>query len=318
MQKQRDLVQQPLGRARVLDDDGFREAPQPLFLVARQCAAGVDDDRRERHVLLLRHLLQQLVAAEVRQIEVHHHAVEGRRLELRQASPAVATAVICTSSLASSCANALALPRVVLDHQHAPQTLRELRFQALERLDQLLALRRLQGVADRAELERLLLVVRHRHHVNRNVPRPRIALQLIENAEARMIGKIDVQQYGARLIFRGRDQSVVRAVRHDALKAHLARQVAQDHRKRQVVLDHQNQPAAGRQRFAVILDRRRAESVGCRSASAHVAPMLRPCDVRRSRLRPARLAIGRHRRAAIDDRQGQREDTACGRLALHR
>ena len=56
VQEQRHLVEQPLGRARVLDDDRLREAPQPLLLVARQRAAGVDDDRRERHVVLLGHL----------------------------------------------------------------------------------------------------------------------------------------------------------------------------------------------------------------------------------------------------------------------
>jgi hypothetical protein len=46
-----------------------------------------------------------------------------------------------------------------------------------------------------------------------------------------MIRQVDIQQYGAGLKFRGRGQSVIRAVRHDALKAHLAHQVAQDHRE---------------------------------------------------------------------------------------
>ena len=67
----------------------------------------------------------------------------------------VATPTISTSSLASSCVDALALARVVLDDQHAAQALRELRFELLQRLHQLLALDRLQRIADGAQLERL-------------------------------------------------------------------------------------------------------------------------------------------------------------------
>ncbi|MNL20479.1 hypothetical protein D3C87_1417280 [compost metagenome] len=58
MQEQGHLVQQALGRTRVLDDDGLREAAQVLLFVARQGPARVDDNRRERHAVLLGHLLK--------------------------------------------------------------------------------------------------------------------------------------------------------------------------------------------------------------------------------------------------------------------
>ena len=67
--------------------------------------------------------------------------------------------MICDVAALEQLADALALPLVVFDDQHAAQALRELRFELLERLDQLLALDRLQRVADRAALERLLRVV---------------------------------------------------------------------------------------------------------------------------------------------------------------
>ena len=61
----------------------------------------------------------------------------------------------------------------------------ELRFEPLERLDQLLALDRLQRVADGAAFQRLLRVVGDRDHVHRDVARARVALELVEHAEAR-------------------------------------------------------------------------------------------------------------------------------------
>ena len=48
VQKQRDFVQQPLGRARALDDDGARILQQFGLLGAAQAAPGVDNDGRER------------------------------------------------------------------------------------------------------------------------------------------------------------------------------------------------------------------------------------------------------------------------------
>ena len=69
------------------------------------------------------------------------------------------TPVIWTSLVREQLTDAFALALVVFDHEHPAQALRELGFQLLQRLDQLLALDRLERVADGAELQRFLRVV---------------------------------------------------------------------------------------------------------------------------------------------------------------
>ena len=44
--------------------------------------ARVDDDWRKRHAVPGRHGFEQLESADVGQMEIHHHAIEGRRLKL--------------------------------------------------------------------------------------------------------------------------------------------------------------------------------------------------------------------------------------------
>ena len=214
--------------------------------------------------------------------------------------------------------DALALPFVVFDDEHAAEALGELRFEPLERLDQLLALDRLQRVADRAELERLLRVVGDRDDVDRDVARLRIALELIEHAEAGVIRQIDVEQDRAGLVLRGRREPVVRRVRHDALEAELVRQVAQDRRETRVVFDDQD---ASGPRAADDRGRRRTPPAPparpARAARLAAAETLMPvrCAPRASRrsLLPARLRRGRCRRL-IDERQRQRERAALAGL----
>ena len=166
-------------------------------------------------------------------------------------------------------ADALALPLVVFDHQDAPQDLRELRFELPERLDQLLALDRLERVADGAALERLLGVVGHREHVHGNVPGQRVAFELIEHAQPGVVGKVDVQEDGARPVGRGRRQAVVGRVRHHALKAPLVRQVAQDRGEARIVFHDQDAPGVRRQPVAVVVHRDgpEARGAGCRQPS---------------------------------------------------
>ena len=53
MQEQADLIEQPLGRFRALDDDRLRVAAQPLLFLAGEIAARVDDDRRKGIGVLL-------------------------------------------------------------------------------------------------------------------------------------------------------------------------------------------------------------------------------------------------------------------------
>ena len=84
MKEERRLVEQPLGRARVLDDDRLRELLQLRLLIACQLLAGVDDHRDRRVPVVLLELLEQREPAHVGKLEVEHHAVEVLQLECLQ------------------------------------------------------------------------------------------------------------------------------------------------------------------------------------------------------------------------------------------
>ena len=146
VQEQRHLVEQPLRRAGILDDDRPRVAAEALLLVARQRTARVHDDRRKRHLFLLRHLLEQLVAGRIRQIEIEDHAVEGRRGELAQRLVRGLDVGDLHIAVAEELADAFSLTRIILDDQHAADALRELDLEPLQGLDQLLALGGLQRI----------------------------------------------------------------------------------------------------------------------------------------------------------------------------
>ena len=81
MEEQRGLVQQPLGRAGVLDDDRLGEALQLRLFASRQLLARVDDHRDRRVPLVLLQPLEQVEARHLRELEVEHHAVEALALE---------------------------------------------------------------------------------------------------------------------------------------------------------------------------------------------------------------------------------------------
>src|SRR5438105_9350334 len=84
VQEERRLVEEPLGRGRVLDDDRLRVAAQARLLAPRQLLAGVDDDRQLAEALVALYPLEQLESGRVREAQVEHHAVEAALLERRE------------------------------------------------------------------------------------------------------------------------------------------------------------------------------------------------------------------------------------------
>ena len=95
-------------------------------------------------------------------------------------------------------ADGVALHRVVLDDQHPPHGAGELRLPGRRStLGQVLALDRLDQVADRAERQRGLAVVGAGDDVDRDVAGLVVALQPVEHREARLVGQADVEHDGA-------------------------------------------------------------------------------------------------------------------------
>ncbi len=103
-----------------------------MFLVAGERAAGIDDHRRKGDLIGFRHPLQHLVAAQIRQAQIEHQAVEGRlfqplerfgsRGDIRNLHPVAGEQLPDTVTLAL----------VVLDDQNSPDALLELGFEPLE------------------------------------------------------------------------------------------------------------------------------------------------------------------------------------------
>ena len=132
---------------------------------------------------------------------------------------------------AEQVAHALALALVILHHQHAAQVLGELGLQPLQGVDQFLALDGLERVADGTPPHGFLRIVRDRDHVHGNVARGRVALELVQHAQAREIGQVDIEHDGVGLIVGRHGQAVGRRIGHVALEIHLACQLRQDVRE---------------------------------------------------------------------------------------
>lgn len=73
-----------------------------------------------------------------------------------------------------------------------------------------------------------------------NVARGRVALELVQHAQAREIGQVDIEHDGVGLIVGRHGQAVGRRIGHVALEIHLACQLRQDVREAQVILDHED------------------------------------------------------------------------------
>ena len=100
VQEQRGLVEQPLRRLHVLDDDRLGQPPQLGLLLLRQLLAGVDDDRNLRQLRARLHLLEQLEAAHVARARGRAPGSRTRCCSsAASASAPVATAVVFTSPL---------------------------------------------------------------------------------------------------------------------------------------------------------------------------------------------------------------------------
>ena len=77
---------------------------------------------------------------------------------------------------------------VVFNDQNTAHALRKLCFKLVQHFDQLLALHRLQHVANSPERQGSLRIVVARDDMDRNMPGADIPLQTVEDGEAGLIG----------------------------------------------------------------------------------------------------------------------------------
>ena len=133
------LVEEPLRRLDVLEDDGLRQPLELRLLLAREVLARVDDDRQRAEARPLLDALDHLQARDVGQEQVQHHAVEVLVVEDVERLLAGGDRGDLHVAIADQVDHALALNLVVLHHQqvlHLP--LDEGLDRALDRAQRLL------------------------------------------------------------------------------------------------------------------------------------------------------------------------------------
>ena len=172
VQEQRRLVEQPLGRLHVLQDDALGHRLELRLLVGGQLLAGEDDHGHVGQRRLGVHLLEQLEAGHVGQAQVEHHAVERLVAHRRRAprSP-VPTATISMSSWPSSSTIDCALDVVVLDDQQPLGARRGEVLDAVEGGLEAVGGRRLDQVGEGAVRQAVLALFLQRDDLHRDVAR---------------------------------------------------------------------------------------------------------------------------------------------------
>ena len=145
---------------------------------------------------------------------------------LRPSSP-VPTAATSISSCWTQFDDALALDVVVFDDQQTFLVRRDVALDAIERQLEVFGRRRLHQIGERSVRETMLALFLDRQHLDRNVPRRGIELQVVQHRPAQHVGQEDVERDRGRTILLGEQEGRLAAVGHDALEALVARQSEQ-------------------------------------------------------------------------------------------
>ena len=197
VQEERGLVEQPLGRLHVLEDDALRDrcaaasSSSAISSLPVKTTIGTSRDGR-----LGLNQVEQLEAGHVRQPQIEHAAVEALRRAARSSPPApVPTPTISMSSCPSSSTMLARSTLVVLDDEQAPDAAAStIVLDAVERRLEVGRRRRLDEVGERAVRQAVLPLFLDREHLHRDVARRRIELEVVEHRPAEHVGQEDVER----------------------------------------------------------------------------------------------------------------------------
>src|SRR5687767_2565990 len=239
MQEQRGLVEQPLRRLDVLDDDGLRQRSQLALFLARQLLAGIDDYRHLRHRAVGAHLLEELEPIHVVEAEVEDDAVVVAARELIQGFGAGSDRGDLDVAIADQLDQRVALRLVVFDDQQRAHLAIVERLDRVEGVIQVLPLAGLGDEGLGAQAHAAMRIVGHRDHVYGDVTRGGIVLEAIEHVPAVETRQIEVERDGVGTMLPGHLQADVAANGRQYAELVFAAEIHQDARKRLIVFDDQ-------------------------------------------------------------------------------
>src|ERR1700722_5940710 len=214
----------------------------------------IDDDGRKGIRAVLAQRLEKRIARGVRQGKVKDHAVKGLVLEESKTLGGRSGRDGFNFVRAQEPPHGLTLNRVVLDDENPTHSLRQLRFQLLQNVSQVLSLHRLQQIADGAKRKRRLGIVGCRNHVNGDMAGARVTLELIEYPQARMVRQAHVQHDGVRIEFLRKREGLGRTTGNKAFELHLVRKIPEDSSETLIVFDDKKHAPLAREPFTIVLD----------------------------------------------------------------
>jgi hypothetical protein len=215
----------------------------------------ITGQRREAFVGL--HSLEQLEPLHVRQLEIEHHAVEWALLEFCQSLLARCDRRhLHVLAVAEKLDDRLSLGRLVVDDEQVLDAALEKGGDLLERIVQAALVNRFLEEGDGACAQRVVLAVLGAcYDMDRNVPRVRVALEVVEDSPAVHHRQLHVENDCVGLVLMRERQADVAAQGDDAFEAALARD-----------LEHRSSRTSRRPRRSARSGRR------CRSFRGHRRP----------------------------------------------
>ena len=243
VQEQRRLVQQPLERSDVFDDNRFRQTSELGFLFKAEVLSCVNDDRNVAKLRL--DLLHQVESVHIGQAQVEHDAVVMFAAQLGHRFFARADGNCLNVTLSDQFLDALLRDRIVFDNQQALDAALNEAFDPSERIAELFRSRWFVFERHRSHLQPALAFFSDGDDVHRDMPCVLRMLQTVEHTPSVHARQLYIQSDCRGRVLASQRQPGVAACGDNRLETALACHLHDDFREIQVVLDNQQRAVAG-------------------------------------------------------------------------
>ena len=252
MQEQRRFVEQTVRRLHVLEHDALGQRSQLLLLLGAQFLPGEHDDRHVAQGRFRLHFFQKRITAHVRQAQIEHAAVELIVHQYLERVRSRADRLNFNVVVLEQFHDAVALHFVVLDDEQPLRARRDKLLDAVEAFIQPFRRRRLDRVGKRAVRKTVLALFLDGNNLNRNVPRRRIKLQIVQNCPAEHVRQENIQRDGRWQKLPRQCDCRVAARGRNRFEALVARKADKNARVMRIIFNDQQDAVARLDQIAVI------------------------------------------------------------------